>query len=180
MDLLIDRAWSAVSRDQPLEIVTGNNDADAVYFLQWVERNFDADRAPHVRAHLAAWGGNSSGLGVANIDPQGKVHPDTYWSDYTVGSVKQVPFSALWTGDDRMLATLRQRPRPLKGRCGGCAFKEICGGNTRIRALQVSGDPWAEDPACYMTNTEIGVDEAARLVVTPFRGKSHDPAHQFS
>ena len=180
MDLLIDRAWSAVSRDQPLEIVTGNNDADAVYFLQWVERNFDADRAAHVRAHLAAWGGNSSGLGVANIDPQGKVHPDTYWSDYTVGSVKQVPFSALWTGDDRMLATLRQRPRPLKGRCGGCAFKEICGGNTRIRALQVSGDPWAEDPACYMTNTEIGVDEAARLVVTPFRGKSHDPAHQFS
>jgi heme d1 biosynthesis radical SAM protein NirJ len=180
MDLLIDRAWSAVSRDQPLEIVTGNNDADAVYFLQWVERNFDADRAAHVRTHLAAWGGNSSGLGVANIDPQGKVHPDTYWSDYTVGSVKQVPFSALWTGDDRMLATLRQRPRPLKGRCGSCAFKEICGGNTRIRALQVSGDPWAEDPACYMTNAEIGVDEAARLVVTPFRGKSHDPVHQFS
>ena len=45
-------------------------------------------------AHLEAWGGNSSGLGVANIDPQGKVHPDTYWSDYTVGSVKTDPFSA--------------------------------------------------------------------------------------
>lgn len=180
MDLLIARAWAAVSTGGPLEIVTGNNDADAVYFLNWVRRNFNADQASHVEAHLATWGGNSSGLGVANIDPQGKVHPDTYWSDYTVGSVKTTPFSALWTGDDPMLATLRQRPRPLKGRCGACAFKEICGGNTRIRALQVTGDPWAEDPACYLSNAEIGVEDAGtRVTVTPFRGKSHDPAHQF-
>lgn len=179
MELLIGRAWGAVAEGQPLEIVTGNNDADAVWFLNWVERNFDRARADHVAQHLAAWGGNSSGLGVANIDPQGKVHPDTYWSDYTVGSVKDTPFSTLWTGADPMLATLRQRPRPLKGRCGACAFQAICGGNTRIRALQVTGDPWAEDPSCYLTNAEIGVDEAERLTVTPFRGKSHDPAHRF-
>lgn len=179
MDLLIDCAWGAVSQGKPLEVVTGNNDADAVYFLSWVEQNFEAGKAAHVRAHLEAWGGNSSGLGVANIDPQGKVHPDTYWSDYTVGSVKTVPFSSLWTGDDPMLAALRTRPRPLKGRCGSCLFKDICGGNTRIRALQVTGDPWAEDPACYLSNAEIGVDEAARLDVTPFRGKSHDPSHRF-
>ena len=96
-----------------------------------------------------------------------------------MGSVKETPFSQLWTGPDAMLATLRQRPRPLKGRCGACAFKDICGGNTRIRALQVTGDPWAEDPACYLSNAEIGVEEADRLSVSPFRGKSHDPAHRF-
>lgn len=179
MDVLLARAWDAVSNGRPLEIVTGNNDADAVYFLSWVDREFGPEKAAHVRSHLEAWGGNSSGLGVANIDPQGKVHPDTYWSDYTVGSVKNTPFSQLWTGNDPMLATLRTRPRPLKGRCGDCSFKAVCGGNTRIRALQVTGDPWAEDPACYMTNAEIGVDEAERLTVTPFRGKSHDPVHRF-
>lgn len=180
LDQLIDRAWVAVAEDQPLEIVTGNNDADAVYFLQWATRNFSAARVDHLRAHLANWGGNSSGLGVANIDPQGKVHPDTYWSDYTVGNVKQARFSELWTGADPMLATLRTRPRPLKGRCGACAYKDICGGNTRIRALQVSGDPWAEDPACYLSAAEIGLQiEGERLTVTPFKGKSHDPAHQF-
>ncbi len=179
MDLLIERAWAAVAEDKPLEIVTGNNDADAVYFLRWVERNHPA-KAAHVRAHLEAWGGNSSGLGVANIDTQGRVHPDTYWSDYTIGSVKEQPFSALWTGPDPMLATLRQRPRPLKGRCGACARKAVCGGNTRIRALQLTGDPWAEDPACYLSAAEIGIEsEAERLTVTPFRGKSHDPAHRF-
>ena len=127
----------------------------------------------------AAWGGNSSGVGVANIDPLGQVHPDTYWSDYTIGSVKQQKFSELWTGADPMLAQLRLRPRPLKGRCGACAYQDVCGGNTRIRALQLTGDPWAEDPACYMTDAEIGVEAEERLTVTPFRGKSHDPAHRF-
>ena len=180
MNLLIERAWAAVAEDRPLEIVTGNNDADAVYLLRWIIRNLGEDKAAHVRAHLEAWGGNSSGVGVANIDPQGLVHPDTYWSDYTVGSVKTQPFSSLWTGDDPMLATLRQRPRPLKGRCGACAFKAVCGGNTRIRALQLSGDPWEEDPACYLTNSEIGLQaDADRLTLTPFRGKSHDPVHRF-
>ncbi|KEO60099.1 heme d1 biosynthesis radical SAM protein NirJ [Thioclava indica] len=184
MDALIERAWIAVAEDESLEIVTGNNDADAVYFLQWARRNFDASRVAHVEDHLRAWGGNSSGLGVANIAPTGAVHPDTYWSDYTVGNVKQVPFTQLWNGDDAMLATLRQRPRPLKGRCGACAFKEVCGGNTRIRALQITGDPWAEDPACYLSNAEIGLDQDAltdseRLTVTPFRGKRNDPEHRF-
>lgn len=179
MDLLIERAWAGLNGAAPLEVVTGNNDADAVYFLAWVERHFSAEKTAHVRSHLEAWGGNSSGLGVANIDPQGKVHPDTYWSDYTVGSIKTTPFSQLWTGADPMLAALRQRPRPLKGRCGDCAFKAVCGGNTRIRALQVTGDPWAEDPACYLSNAEIGLHDSARLGVTPFRGKSHDPAHRF-
>lgn len=181
MDLLIDRAWAAAAEDRPLEIVTGNNDADAIYFLRWVARHVSEDKAAHVRAHLEAWGGNSTGVGVANIDPQGKVHPDTYWSDYTIGNVKDKPFSALWTGDDAMLATLRQRPRPLKGRCGACAYQAVCGGNTRIRALQISGDPWEEDPACYLSNGEIGLaDDGTRLTLTPFRGKSHDPAHRFS
>ncbi|WP_197917787.1 heme d1 biosynthesis radical SAM protein NirJ [Thiosulfatihalobacter marinus] len=179
LDLLLDRAWLAAADDMPLDIVTGNNDADAGYLLRWVRRNFDDDKVAHLREHLAAWGGNSSGLGVANIDFLGRVHPDTYWSDYTVGNVKTTPFSDLWTGNDPMLATLRTRPRPLKGRCGECRLKDVCGGNTRIRALQLTGDPWAEDPACYLTNSEIGVAQSERLQVTPFRGKSHDPQHQF-
>jgi heme d1 biosynthesis radical SAM protein NirJ len=180
LDELIERAWIAAAEDLPLDIVTGNNDADAVYLLHWAARHFEPARVAHLRDHLEAWGGNASGLGVANIDTLGRVHPDTYWSDYTVGNVKTAKFSDLWSGDDPMLAQLRRRPRPLKGRCGACAFKSVCGGNTRIRALQLTGDPWAEDPACYLGDAEIGVDSAeARLTVTPFRGKRHDPVHRF-
>ncbi len=179
IDLLIDRAWKAADEGHPLEIVTGNNDADAVYFLRWAEERFTPEQIANLKNHLEAWSGNSSGVGVANIDPQGDVHPDTYWSDYTIGSVKDRPFSELWTGDDPMLAQLRLRPRPLKGRCGACSYKSVCGGNTRIRALQLTGDPWAEDPACYMSDQEIGVADSERLTVTPFRGKNRDPIHRF-
>jgi radical SAM protein with 4Fe4S-binding SPASM domain len=179
MDFLISTAYAAVRDGRPLEIVTGNNDADAVYFLQWLEREIGTGTADAVRPHLVAWGGNSAGIGVANIDPQGAVHPDTYWSGYTIGNVKDTPFSELWTGSDPKLAGLRQVPRPLKGRCGACAYKSICGGNTRIRALQLTGDPWEEDPACYLSNEEIGIGEAERrIAMVPFRGKSHDPAHR--
>lgn len=182
--MLIDRAWMAAKRGDPLEIVTGNNDADAVAFLKWAEETFPEERVSNVRAHLEAWGGNSSGVGVANIDTQGTVHPDTYWSDYVIDNVRNRPFSQIWDDpSDPILAALRTRPRPLKGRCGACAYKSVCGGNTRIRALQLTGDPWAEDPACYLDDLEIGLGAVAagtdRLAMRPFRGKIHDPTHRF-
>ena len=50
-----------------------------------------------------------------------------------------------------------------------CQHRDICGGNTRVRAWQLTGDPWQEDPACYLTNDEIGVsDGGERLQVTPW------------
>jgi heme d1 biosynthesis radical SAM protein NirJ len=180
IDLLVQHAWQALVDGEDVEVVTGNNDADAVYLLRWAAARFPRAAVDHLAAHLRAWGGNASGSGVANIDSQGRVHPDTYWADYTVGSVKERPFSAIWTGDDPLLATLRRRPRPLEGRGGACAHQAICGGNTRIRALQLTGNPWAEDPACYLDDEEIGVaGEADRLTVAPFEGKSHDPQHRF-
>lgn len=185
MDLLIEHAWQATISGRDFDIVTGNNDADAVYFLMWAEKRFPADRVAQVRQHLEAWGGNSSGLGVANIDTQGVVHPDTYWSGYSIDSVRNRPFSAIWQDEgDPILAALRTRPRPLKGRCGACAMKAVCGGNTRIRALQLTGDPWEADPACYLSDSEIGLGNGtaapARVEVTPFRGQRHDPAHRYA
>lgn len=184
IDLLIERAWQAASRSEELDIVTGNNDADAVYFLQWAQERFPADRIAHLRRHLEAWGGNSSGRGVANIDPQGVVHPDTYWSGYSIDNIRNRAFSVIWEDlSDPMLAGLRMTPRPLKGRCGACAYKAVCGGNTRIRALQLTGDPWEADPACYLGDAEIGLAGtagiSARAEVTPFRGLRHDPSHRY-
>ena len=72
--------------------------------------------------------------------------------------MKERPFSDIWPDtSDPIMAGLKQRPRKIKGRCGACAHFDICGGNTRVRALQLTGDPWAEDPSCYLTDEEIGV-----------------------
>jgi len=171
MDLLFVRAYHAALRDPHKEFVTGNNDADGVYLLFWVRKHFP-ELEDHIRARLAQWGGNASGVNVANIDNLGNVHPDTFWWHYSLGNVKERPFSRIWPDtSDPIMAGLKQRPRAIAGRCGACGYFDICGGNTRVRALQVSGDPWAEDPACYLTDEEIGVGGGRRrLEVTPFKG----------
>ena len=177
MDLLFERAWADAKAGRHKEFVTGNNDADGVYLLFWVRRRFP-ELAEHIGAKLAQWGGNASGVNVANIDNLGNVHPDTFWWHYSLGNVKERRFSEIWTDlSDPIMAGLKQRPRRVKGRCGACRHFDICGGNTRVRALQLTGDPWAEDPACYLSDAEIGVEDGgARLTVTPYRGLKHEAA----
>ncbi len=173
LDLLFDRAWAAACEGRDEEYVSGNNDADGPWLLHWLARrrpDLHERIGARLRQHLVAWGGNASGLHVANIDNLGDVHPDTMWWHYRLGNVRERPFSAIWSDlSDPLLAGLKVQPRAVKGRCAACRHLDICGGNTRVRADQVSGDPWAEDPGCYLDDDEIGVAlGAARLVTTPF------------
>lgn len=171
MNLLFETCLDYARRGLEKEFTTGNNDADGVYFLHWVRRTFP-ERAAHVEAKLNQWGGNSSGVNVANIDNLGNVHPDTMWWHYTLGNVKTRPFSQIWPDTtDPLMAGLKQSPRKVGGRCGACVHFAICNGNTRVRAQQLTGDPWAEDPGCYLSDEEIGVEAGQcgeRLLVTPY------------
>jgi Fe-coproporphyrin III synthase len=174
MTFLIDKAWAAHERGDGLDFVTGNNDADAVWLYFWALRRFP-EQAGHLRGKLAQWGGNSSGVNVANIDNLGHVHPDTMWWSHSLGTVRERPFSEIWTDvSDPIMAGLKRRPRAVSGRCGACAYFDVCGGNTRVRALQLSGDAFAEDPACYLTDEEIGAQSAERLTLRPYRGIRHE------
>jgi MoaA/NifB/PqqE/SkfB family radical SAM enzyme len=55
---------------------------------------------------------------------------------------------------------LKDRLPLLKGRCASCKFKEFCAGGLRARAEISTGDPWASDPGCYLTDEEIGLTPA--------------------
>jgi radical SAM protein with 4Fe4S-binding SPASM domain len=176
LDMLYARAWAAAQEGRDEDYVTGNNDADGPYLLQWVATHLPELHARFGAAmaeHLLAWGGNASGVNVANIDNLGNVHPDTMWWHHTLGNVRERPFSALWTDlSDPLLAGLKQHPRPVQGRCAGCKHLAICNGNTRVRAQQVTGNAWAEDPGCYLTDDEIGVTSGeARVTTTPFSSR---------
>ncbi len=161
MDLLFDRCWRHVQTGRAKEFVTGNNDADGVYLLHWVARHFP-DRYEHIRTKLVQWGGNASGVNVANIDNLGDVHPDTMWWNYPLGNVKERPFGEIWSDvSDPLMAGLKQMPRPVQERCAQCLHLPICNGNTRVRAWQTTGNFWAEDPGCYLTDAEIGLAESA-------------------
>jgi heme d1 biosynthesis radical SAM protein NirJ len=169
MDLLFETCWQDVQAGREREFVSGNNDADGVYLLQWIARHFP-DKLEHMQQRLQQWGGNASGVNISNIDNLGNVHPDTFWWDYSLGNVRERPFSQIWPDtSDPLMAGLKAQPRPLKGRCAACQHNDICGGNTRVRAWQLTGDPWQEDPACYLSDEEIGVTpDGERLQVTPW------------
>ncbi len=74
LDLLFATAWKAALEGRDEEYVTGNNDADAPYLLAWLRQHMP-QWAPALRERLRAWGGNASGLHIANIDNLGDVHP---------------------------------------------------------------------------------------------------------
>jgi len=171
LDLLFATAWKAALEGRDEEYVTGNNDADAPYMLAWLRQHMP-QWAPALRERLRAWGGNASGLHIANIDNLGDVHPDTMWWHHSLGNVRQRPFSQIWSDtSEPLMAGLKTQPRPVQGRCASCVHLDLCGGNTRVRAEQVTGNPWAEDPGCYLDDSEIGLQAnaaTARVAVTPF------------
>jgi heme d1 biosynthesis radical SAM protein NirJ len=174
MDLMFATCWQDVQQGIKREFVTGNNDADGVYLLQWAAQHIP-EHVPALRKQLLRWGGNSSGVNIANIDNLGTVHPDTMWWDYSIGNIRERPFSEIWQdSSDPLMKGLKAKQRPLEGRCAICAHLAICGGNSRTRAWQLTGNPWAEDPGCYLSDEEIGVvDMPDRIELTPYR-KRHE------
>jgi radical SAM protein with 4Fe4S-binding SPASM domain len=160
LDLILDRTRRWVEEGSTREVLTVDQPADAAYVLMRMERERNP-RVEEVRERMEWNGGgaHSSGVGIGNIDPQGDVHPDQFWRSVTLGNVRQLPFSRIWSGSDHpVLAGLRDRLPLLKGRCGSCRFQRVCGGGFRVRAEQRFGDPWQEDPGCYLSSREIGAD----------------------
>jgi len=62
-----------------------------------------------------------------------------------VGNVREHDPVALYR-DSPLFRELRD-PRALRGKCGRCEFREVCGGS-RARAFAVTGDHLAADTSC--------------------------------
>lgn len=157
MDLIISRTLDFKARGINKEILTVDNHADAVYlYLKMKEK--DPALGERVLKLIQSNGGNRSGMAFGNIDSVGNVHPDQFTQYITLGNVRERPFGEIWTDlSNPIMAGLKDRKPLLKGRCPKCAYLNLCNGNFRTRAEAVTGDFWAEDPACYLTDEEIRV-----------------------
>ena len=157
LDLIMDRTRELFDRGQPKEVLTVDNHADGPYLWMRMQRE-DPKRAEEVFELLQYNEGNSSGRGIGCISWDGQVHADQFWRNHTFGNVVERPFSEIW--DDpaiELLHKLKDKKAHVGGRCAKCRFLNICGGNFRARAEAWHGDIWAEDPACYLTDQEIGL-----------------------
>ncbi len=156
VDLIIDRTKDLHDRGKPKEVLTVDNHADGPY-LYLRMRKEDPERAEEVLELLKMNEGNNSGRGIGCISWDGEVYADQFWRHNSFGNIKQRPFSEIWTEPtDPLLAKLKEKKNHVKGRCATCNWLNICAGNFRVRAEAVSGDVWAPDPACYLTEAEIG------------------------
>lgn len=84
------------------------------------------------------------GVGFCFISSQGDVQPCGYLP-IVAGNVRREKFSDIWQNSE-LLTDLRDLTK-LKGKCGCCEYKVVCGG-CRARAYVQSGDYMGEEPYC--------------------------------
>ena len=158
VDLILDRTRMLHDKGQPVEVLTVDNHADGPYTYMRLMKE-DPKRAAEVLQLLQMNEGNNSGRGIGCVSWDGSVHADQFWRHHSFGNVRQRPFSEIWTDpSDELLMKLKEKKKHVKGRCAKCRWLDICGGNFRVRAEAISGDVWAPDPACYLTDEEIGLE----------------------
>jgi len=157
VDYIIDRTKELHDKGHKVEVLTVDNHADGPYLYLRMKRECNP-RAEEVYQLLLMNGGNNSGVGIGCVSWDGEVHADQFWRHYSFGNVRKRPFSEIWMDtSDPLMAKLKEKKKHVKGRCAKCRFLEVCGGNFRVRAEAVTGDTWAPDPACYLTDEEIGI-----------------------
>jgi len=147
VEFIINKALDYVETGRNTQIVTGNNEADAVILYELFKERYP-DKADYMFEILKNWGGNQAGVRLVNIDHRGSVKPDPFFF-HSLGNIRERDFSDIWNSNG-ILSRLRERPRRIEGRCSSCPYLEICNGNSRARAFYATGSYFGEDPACYL------------------------------
>ncbi len=158
MDTIIRRTKDFEARGLKKEILTVDNHCDGVYMYIKALAEGDEALAAQIKEYISMNGGNRSGIAFGEVDPMGYVHPDQFTQHHTFGNVRERKFSEIWQDESHeLLAGLKDRKHLLKGRCSKCQYLDNCNGNFRTRAEATTGDFWESDPACYLTDEEIGL-----------------------
>lgn len=97
-------------------------------------------------------GGCGAGRLYCAIDADGSIYPCVFLP-LRVGSVRESSLGEVWACSD-VFWDLRDREK-LKGACGSCRFKYVCGG-CRARAYGYFRDYLAPDPGCIYSGVRQG------------------------
>jgi radical SAM protein with 4Fe4S-binding SPASM domain len=161
VDTIIQKTDEFVRRGLVDEVLTVGNHADGPYLLVKLQQDIaskDAERrTKDARRLLLANGGNRIGEKIACVDWRGDVHPDQFWRAYSLGNVKEKSFKQIWANkDEPVLKRLRDKSKFADKRCSMCRWFDLCKGNFRFLGSDPDENNWLLEPACYLTDEEIG------------------------
>ncbi|WP_435095096.1 radical SAM protein [Halorubrum sp. N11] len=89
-------------------------------------------------------GGITAGRGFAFVSHTGEAYPSGFLPS-SAGNVRNRSIVDIYRNTE-LFESLRE-PDQLKGKCGACEFRQVCGGS-RSRAFATTGDPLGSDPLC--------------------------------
>ncbi len=157
LNLLMEKTEEFYRKGQEKEILTVDNHADGPYIYMKVKEK-NPEKAREILELLTINGGNRSGMAVGSISSVGDVYPDQFTRTRKLGSIRERAFKEIWADEENeFLNSLRNRKPLLKGRCADCRWLHLCNGNFRARAEAFTGDYWESDPACFLSDEEIGI-----------------------
>lgn len=93
-----------------------------------------------------------AGIHYCRVTPKGEVTPCPY-IDITAGSIRQQEFWQIW---DHAPDFIELRHPKLRGKCGYCEYRELCGG-CRARPLAQGKSLIDEDPWCDYQPQSVSV-----------------------
>ena len=129
--------------DELIDPSTGLIDASTI-FMGNIARTKPLGVQMQTGAITRAPKGVNEAKGFVFISHIGDVFPSGFLP-LKAGNVKKDSLVTLYR-DSELFRSLRDT-KNLKGKCGECEFRELCGGS-RSRAWSVTGDVFASDPIC--------------------------------
>jgi len=134
----------AIARDAPFRV----RPVEAPHYRRyWIQRKL-AEGMPveEIERRGKSMGfGIRDGNGVIFVSHRGEVYPAGFLPYPSLGNVREKPLSSIYR-DSPLLMELRDMDR-VKGKCGRCEFRWVCGGS-RARAYAATGDYLSEEPCC--------------------------------
>lgn len=156
LDMIIQLTDEFVTKGLIDEVLTVDNHADGPYLLAKMRKQ-NNPRYEEAKKLLLANGGNKVGQKIACVGWDGNVYADQFWRNYSLGNIKDKIFKQIWENStEPVLNKLRNKSQFADARCLTCKWFNLCKGNYRFLNSQADDEYWLNEPACYLTDEEIG------------------------
>jgi len=156
LDMIIQLTDEFVKKGLIDEVLTVDNHADGPYLLTKMRKQNNPGYQ-EAKKLLLANGGNKVGEGIGCVGWDGNVYPDQFWRNYSLGNIKDKTFKQIWENSaEPILNKLRNKSEFADRRCLRCRWFDLCKGNYRFLDNRADDKYWLNEPACYLTNEEIG------------------------